>query len=143
MRDPAGPERTRRIGHPAWREVIYAARFAIVGAAATLLHLTVVWLLIERAALPALSANVVAFVSAFGLSFAGNYYWTFGQPCSPQAAIKRFFVVSSSALAVNTLALAALISTNWLPASTAAVLAAFIIPVGTFLASRLWAFRRT
>ena len=141
MTHPQPPGASRRLRHRALRELLYTGRFAIVGAAATLLHLTVVWVLIERAGLPALSANAIAFVSAFGLSFAGNYYWTFGQPGSPQAAIKRFFLVSSSAFAVNTLALAALISTNWLPPSTAAFLAAFLIPVATFLASRLWAFR--
>ena len=139
MTHPQWPGASRRLRHRALRELIYTARFAIVGAAATLLHLTVVWVLIERAGLPALSANAIAFLSAFGLSFAGNYYWTFGQPGSPTTAIQRFFLVSSSAFALNTLVLAALISTHWLAPSSAAVLAACLIPVATFLASRLWA----
>lgn len=124
-----------------WREFLYATRFAIVGAVATLVHLTVVWLLIERTAIPALAANTLAFLGAFIFSFAGNYYWTFGRPGSPKAAIQRFFLVSSSAFAVNTITLAALISANFFEPSTAAVFAALLIPAATFLASRLWAFR--
>jgi putative flippase GtrA len=91
--------------------------------------------------LPPLSANALAFLSAFGLSFAGNYYWTFGRPGSASAAIKRFFLVSSCAFALNTLVLAALIAIDLLPQSIAAILAALVIPALTFLASRFWVFR--
>jgi len=141
MSDSALKGRSRRIRQRTWTEIFYAARFAVVGAVATLVHLAVVWLLIERAEFPPLSANSLAFLSAFGLSFAGNYYWTFGQPGSPKAAMQRFFLVASGAFGVNTLALAALISTDWLAPSTAALFAAFLIPAGTFVASRFWAFR--
>jgi putative flippase GtrA len=130
-----------RLGHSATRELLYTARFAVVGAAATMLHLAVVWLLIKHTVLPPLSANFLAFISAFGVSFTGNYYWTFRRPGSPTVAIQRFFLVSISAFALNTLALVELIATNLLTPSTAAVLAAFVIPAVTFLSSRLWAFK--
>jgi putative flippase GtrA len=141
MRKAALKVEAHRTLQRAWREFLYAARFGIVGTVATLVHLAVVWMLIERAELPPLAANSLAFLSAFGISFAGNYYWTFGRAGPRKAAMQRFFLVSSSAFAVNTLALAALISTGWLAPSTAAVCAAFLIPAATFVASRWWAFR--
>ena len=141
MNGAAEEDDGRCLRHRAWREVLYAARFALVGAAATLLHLTAAWVLIECWDAPPLTANALAFLAAFGVSFSGNYYWTFGRPGSRMAAMQRFFLVSSSAFAFNSIALTALLMTDWLPASSAAVLAALVIPVATFLASRLWAFR--
>jgi putative flippase GtrA len=127
--------------HRALRELLYTARFTIVGTVATLLHLAVVWLLIEWLQLPPLSANSLAFFAAFAVSFIGHYYWTFRRTNSPQAAIQRFFLVSITAFSVNTVVLAALISAGLFAPSTAAVFVAFIMPAATFLGSRLWAFR--
>jgi putative flippase GtrA len=121
--------------------VFLAGRFAVVGAAATLVHMLVVWLLIEQASLPPLLANLLAFLTAFAVSFSGHYLWTFGAPGNPVRAMRRLFVISGSAFAVNTVLLAALLRAGWLTPSAAAVIAAGVVPAITFVASRVWGFR--
>jgi putative flippase GtrA len=134
-------DQLRRRKRRAWREFLYAARFLAVGGIATLTHLTVALSLIHLLIMHPMVANTLAFLTAFGLSFAGNYYWTFGEPGNLRATMHRFLLVSSSAFAVNTILLAALISTGWLTPLDATLLAALVIPALTFTASRWWAFR--
>jgi putative flippase GtrA len=139
--DSEGEPNAGRIATYLWIELVLAGRFGLVGVAATAVHMLVVWLLIEASLLPTLAANLVAFLAAFGVSFAGNYYWTFQSPGSPRRAIRRFFLISSSAFAANTILLAGLLHAGWLPPTAAAITAAAVIPLITYMASRLWGFR--
>jgi putative flippase GtrA len=124
------------------KELIIAGRFGLVGCTATVIHMFVVWGLIERSSLYALNANFIAFLAAFCFSFLGNYYWTFRKPGQQRRALLRFFLISASAFAVNTFLLATLLSAEWLTPVASALSAATVIPVITFLASRLWGFRQ-
>ncbi|QJP06768.1 GtrA family protein [Pseudomonas multiresinivorans] len=125
-----------------WRELLIAARFGIVGIGATALHISVAWSLITYMATPALLANLIAFLCAFGLSFGGNYLWTFSTPGSPAKAIRRFFVISLSAFLANSALLATILASGWLSPRLAVVASAAVVPGFTFLASRLWGFRQ-
>jgi putative flippase GtrA len=71
---------------------------------------------------------------AFGISFTGNFYWTY-------KALKRFFFISIIAFIVNSLVLMKLLSTSSLGAEIAIVAAAGIIPVITFIVSKLWIYK--
>ncbi|MDK9689835.1 GtrA family protein [Azospira sp.] len=122
-------------------ELFLAIRFSIVGAVAAIIHIAVVWVLIERVLFPPLEANLIAFLSAFGFAFCGHYRWTFQKPGHPGQAMRRYFVISAVAFVLNTLLLAGFLKTGWLPPSVSAIVAALVIPVVTFLASRLWGFR--
>lgn len=122
------------------REMIIASRFTLVGLTATAVHLLVLWLLLGHTGLPTLLANLIAFLAAFGLSFAGNYLWTFSAPGQPYRAVRRFLLISGAAFATNSLLLAWLLSTEWLAPMHAALLCAAAIPAITFVASRLWGF---
>ncbi|MFV3413762.1 GtrA family protein [Pseudomonas nitroreducens] len=124
------------------RELLIAARFGVVGICATALHIGVVWSLITHTAMPALLANLIAFLCAFGLSFTGNYIWTFSTPGSPGQAMRRFFLISLSAFLINSTLLAAILASGWLSPRLAAVASAAVVPGITFLASRLWGFQR-
>jgi putative flippase GtrA len=125
-----------------WRELFTAARFGVVGIAATVVHILIVWTLLSVTLLSALVANTFAFLIAFGVSFAGNYLWTFGSPGCPAQAARRFFVISGGAFAVNILLLASLVHGAWLSPVASAIVSAAVIPVITFTANRLWGFRR-
>ena len=123
-----------------WRETVIAARFGLVGMAATGVHILVVSLLLAATVTPTLVANTLAFLTAFGISFTGNYLWTFRSPGAPSRAMRRFLLISVSAFAVNSFILAAILRARWLPPFYAAIVSATVVPLITFLASRLWGF---
>jgi putative flippase GtrA len=124
-----------------WRELAVATRFGLVGITATCVHILIVWLLLSKTLLPTLVANMLAFLTAFGISFTGNYLWTFGSPGHPGKAMRRFLMISVSAFAVNSLLLAWLLTTGWLAPTASAIVSATAIPAITFWASRLWGFK--
>jgi putative flippase GtrA len=124
-----------------WHELVVAARFGMVGITATAVHILMVWLFLSETALPPLIANMFAFLTAFGISYTGNYLWTFGSPGNPGKAMRRFFLISVSAFALNTLLLAILLRAGWLSPTVAAIVSAAIVPAITFVASRLWGFQ--
>lgn len=55
--------------------------------------------------------------------------------------MSRFFLISVSAFSANSLILALLTRLQWLPPAEAAVSAATVVPLITYLASRFWGFR--
>lgn len=122
-------------------EALRLSRFGMVGAAATVSHLLLASILITGTTLPILAANTVAFLTAFGISLTGHYCWTFQKPGDLRRAAIRFMLVSVSAFACNTLALALALNAGWFTPLVTTLLAAAVIPLATYLASRLWAFR--
>lgn len=124
-----------------WREAWIAARFGVVGVSATALHLAVAAGLLMLAGAPPLLANTGAFLVAFCLSFSGNYFWTFRAPGNAGRAMRRFLAISGSAFLVNTLVLSALLESGRVAPLIALVLSVAVMPVITYLASRLWGFR--
>lgn len=97
------------------RELRIAIRFGLVGIVATAVHILVVWALLRQTEITPILANTLAFLTAFGISFTGNYFWTFPSPGSQGQAIRRFFLISVSAFVMNTLLLTFLVRGGWFP----------------------------
>jgi putative flippase GtrA len=123
-----------------WKEMAFACRFALIGGIATFIHMVFVSIFIYKTSLPILTVNLIAFLLAFGISFSGNYYWTFRKTCRPDRAIRRFFLIATSAFFANSILLSVLLNAGLLSPISSALTAALIIPSFTYLASRLWAF---
>lgn len=138
---PAEPTSRNKTRSRVLAELFLAIRFGLVGILATTIHITVVWTLLSTTLLQVLVANTIAFASAFGVSFAGNYLWTFGSPCSPRRAMLRFLTISASAFLLNTFLLGTILEFGWFDPTSAAISSAAVIPVITFLASRFWGFK--
>lgn len=87
------PQRSSNVNF--FREIITAARFGLVGLLSTAVHIAIVWLLLALASVGPILANTLAFLTAFCISFTGNYLWTFRSPGNPRRAAFRFLLLHS------------------------------------------------
>ncbi len=118
-----------------------AVRFGLIGIVATLVHMVVGAGLIALS-WPPLLANVAAFCVAFLVSFGGHFWYSFaGHSATIMGSLKRFLPVALLGFGVNQSLLALLTLTGMLPATPALMLSTGVAAVGTFILSRLWAFR--
>ena len=118
-------------------------RFVAVGCTAAAVHFGVVLLLVSRAGAAPLAANVAGWLPAFGVSFLGQWRFTFAGRGAPGGqALRRFLALSLGGFAANECAYAALL--HWSGASYAVLLAVVLVgvAVSTYVLSSLWAFRR-
>jgi len=122
------------------KEVLTLSRFTLVGIAAACVHISIVWILISQLGIETLLANLAAFLTAFVVSFTGQYLWTFRSKRYWQSALIRFFLISLFGFAVNNIVLIILLDMGVMSDSFTAVLSACVIPVVTYLAGRFWAF---
>lgn len=111
-------------------------RFILVGGLATLVHILVAGSLLALFTLQPYVANLIAFLVAFGVSYCGHRYLTFAR----QGSILRFLAVAIAGFALNNLLLTGLLALG-LSAFLAIVVATALVPVFSYLASSLWAFR--
>lgn len=115
--------------------------FLSVGAAAALVHLTVVYLLVEFVAWPPAQANVAAFAVAFLVSYLGQRRFTFGGAAPWQSSVWRWGMVSVMGFALNQLlftqALQRLPKQPYLLLLTAVTL---LVAAISFLLGKVWAF---
>lgn len=118
--------------------------FVIVGCAAAATHWLVAIACVSLGGLAPLLANVVGWLVAFLVSFAGHYHLTFRAQHAPlwQAA-RRFFMVSALGFGVNEAAYAMLLHYTSLPYDL--LLAMVLVGVAgmTFILGRWWAFRHS
>lgn len=127
--------------HQAKQEVLTISRFTLVGIAAACVHIGIVWTLITQLGIETLLANLFAFLTAFIVSFTGQYLWTFRSKRNWQSALIRFFLISLLGFTANNLVLITLLDMGFMSDSFAAVLSACVIPAVTYLAGRFWAFK--
>ena len=132
VRDPA-----------AWLQLL---RFATVGASGYVVNLAVFALALHGAGLDYRIAAIAAFGVAVSNNFLWNRRWTFraadGRPGPARHQAARFLVVSVAAFLVGLVLLTGLVELGGvaeLPAQAAAIVA--VTPL-SFLANRLWSFRR-
>ncbi|WP_144640640.1 GtrA family protein [Bordetella genomosp. 13] len=119
------------------------AWFIAVGCAAAATHWGVAVASVEGIGLAPLAANAVGWLVAFMVSFYGHYRLTFRHAATSWiVAVRRFFLVSAAGFALNEAAYAWLLHATPLPYDVLLALILLGLAVLTFLASRLWAFRR-
>ncbi len=119
--------------------------FGLVGLSAALVHWLVVWLLVQLGLLTALWANPVGFFVAFWLSYFGHRHGSFAIPVERHRirdTLPKFALVASIGFLINELLFFLLLHYTPLPYAVALILVIGIVALGTFLASRHWAFVR-
>lgn len=126
----------RRHGHVNW--------FIAVGCTAAAVHWCMALILVARAGLAPLIANVVGWLVAFTVSFSGHFWLTFRGHGAPVArAFPRFATISAMGFGVNEAAYAMLL--RWDGRHHGIDLAIVLVAVAglTYWLSRHWAFLRT
>lgn len=121
-------------------ELLTASRFAIVGAVATVVHMTVVWVLASAYAVQVFVANLAAFGCAFAFSFAGHHWWTFRSSGSARRRLIRFSAIALAGFALNSVILSIVLWTGLLSPPNSALVAVAVVPAISFVFSRLWGF---
>lgn len=123
-------------------EAITLLKFGVVGLSAAVVHLSIALSLISYANIQPLHANFIAFLCAFLLSFSGHLKWTFSAEGRRRgAAFIKFFVITFTAFLANNIVLFGLVERKVMSDQWAVCIAVTIIPVISFLGSRLWAFK--
>ncbi len=118
-----------------------AARFAVVGGAATATHLCVGLVLAESLGVAPFWANLCAFAAAVLVSYFGNLVWTFGMASEGVGRLPRFVALALCGLAVNqAIVFAAVTLAGW-NYRVALAIVLLVVPILTYLGSRQWVFR--
>lgn len=118
--------------------------FVIVGCAAAATHWVVAVACVAGGGLAPLAANIVGWLTAFCVSFAGHYRLTFRHQHAPLGrAARRFFAVSALGFAVNEAMYALLLHTTTVRYDVLLAIVLVAIAFVTFILGRYWAFRRT
>lgn len=97
--------------------------------------------LIKWTSLDPFVANFLAFACAFSVSFTGHFLWTFRHlNAGVLKSSARFGLIAMLGFFANNALLATLLESG-VPKATAGVIAVTIVPLVSYVASRLWAFR--
>ncbi|VEB32833.1 GtrA family protein [Legionella cherrii] len=116
--------------------------FAGIGGSAALIHLFVVFNLVNFMQIQALTANVFAFLIAFNVSFLGHKYLTFSRLHNEKIlSLPHFFLVAASAGIINEMLYFLLLRYTTLNYMFALFLVLGLVSVYSFTISRFWACR--
>ena len=118
-----------------------AAKFITVGGFATGVHVATALGLHTVFAMPALIANVVAFLVACAVSYLANWRWTFGTVQGHAYAAPRFLIVAIAGFCVNQTVVFILHELLHQPFWLAIIPAVALVPAGTFWLNRTRVFR--
>ena len=116
------------------------ARFGVVGLIATLVHLAVAWVANQWFGFGEYMANGTGFAIAFVFSYLGHFYWTFQKQSDHQRSLARFLVVAGCGYALSNLVVWIVVQRLGQPFEVALLGILLVVPVSTWVISRLWAF---
>lgn len=119
-----------------------SATFAVIGLLATGAHVVAALSAEAALELEPLYANLVGYFSGVGVSYFGHAWLTFRTPALHGAQFMRFAVVSLLGLLLNQTIVYIVTHLIGLPLWAALIPATVLVPIFTFVVSKLWAFRR-
>ncbi len=115
--------------------------FIVVGVAATLCNAAVAIAAQRLLGVAPLTASLIGYLSAVGISYLGNSLLTFRRPVMHGPQFAKFVVISLVGFAINqTIVFLATSRLHW-PLVVAEIPVVLIVPPSTFLMSKFWAFR--
>lgn len=115
-------------------------RYGIAGSAATLVHVSVVFLLVELGGLAPVLATIPAFLVALGVSYLMNHRWTFSAKGGHDQHFPRYALVAGLGLGLNVLIMGLAVDVLGVSYAWGLVVVVMIIPITGFLLQRHWSF---
>jgi len=116
--------------------------FTGIGVSSTLVHLSVVALLVSLGHFHPLTANIIAFFTAFNVSFFGHRRFTFAKlEGDKQLQLPHFLLVAMTSGILNEYLYYLFLRYTQLNYMVALCLVVSLVAVFTFTASRFWACR--
>lgn len=119
-------------------------RFGTVGVLATAAHLSIYSALAELLGVEPLTANTIAFVLAFGISFTGQAGWTFRDDREGRwltsARLIRFLAASIAGFFFNTLIVFVIVTSLGYQSIYALPFMATLVPAALFILNKYWVF---
>lgn len=117
------------------------SRFGLIGLIAAIIHFSIVIALVQLNLCPPLIANIFAFMIAFQVSYWGHRCWTFrGTLTRHRTAILKLLSVQATSFAANETLFYIFLSLHY-PYPIALLFTLTILPIFTFLSSKLWVFK--
>ncbi len=118
-------------------------RFSVTGGLSSLVHFTVVVLLVEFGQLLPLTANVIAFLTAFSVSYFGHRHFTFARADKSfsTASLPRFFTIATMSFVMNESLFYYLLHGLNMYYPVALIIVLATVSAFTFTLSKFWAFR--
>ena len=113
--------------------------FGAVGLVATATHVAIAWTAAAVFGMHFLLANLLAAIAAFWISFRGNARMTFGTDRPVRESAPRYLVIAAMSY-VFASAIMAFVQSHGLPGYIYAVSVLCVVPLGSFLLAKLWAF---
>lgn len=115
-------------------------RFGVVGASVTIVHLCIAVSLVTWAGWSGHRANLMAFIVAGSLSFAGHYSWSFKSKRPIRQVFARYFLVSVASFTVSVPAIT-FFSMLFSQQAIVVALGSLVMPTVSYIANRFFVFR--
>ena len=115
-------------------------RFGVVGVAATLVHLSTLWLGVEQGGLPPAIANGIAFGAAVSVTYFGQALWVFRRFDHNLYRLRRFAVSVVGGLLANVGIMAFAVQLLGLHYLFGFATALVVVPAISFFVSKFWVF---
>lgn len=114
--------------------------FGVVGVLATTVHFTIGLTIVGFGLLRPFSANIVAFLTAFMVSYVGHHRFTFRSSEAHRDSLPKFFFVAVIGLALNQLIVFVMVDTLGLQYYSALIVVVLVVPIMTYLLGKVWVF---
>ena len=115
--------------------------YITIGGIAALVNLILVFLLVEYLHFHPLVANIIAFLTAFNVSYFGHKHLTFAKIEQKQLSLPHFFLVASTGIVINESLYFLFLKFTQLNYLIALSLVLIFVAIYTFILSRFWACR--
>lgn len=121
--------------------ILQIFRFGVVGLTAATFHFSIVVVLVQAGSINPLEANIFGFLAGFQVSYWGHRLWTFSSAVvSHKEALPKLLFIQILNFSANETLFYIFLSLN-LPYPIALLIVLTILPIFTFLSSKLWVFR--